>query len=144
MGRKGHRLPPGTSSVALRATGRENERRAGRSCSSERAAHGHRQAQITLALPLFGEKVRADAQRLVFWLAHHQDNGRFTVARLHRICTGLALFERLLHVPTGTPPLPGCSYSVWMRCGTNASHSSISSSTGGVQGCQVSHPPHLW
>ncbi len=102
MWRKGYRLPPRKSPDARKSQrGRENERRAGRSCSSEDAAQGHRQAQITLALPLFREKVRAPAQRLVFWLAYLKDDGRFTVARLRRICTGLALFQRLYVFPRG-------------------------------------------
>ena len=61
--------------------------------------------------------------------------GRFTVARLRRIYTGLALFKRLYMFSRGRHLCRGVAIQLWFGCGTKAPNSSIIlSTTGGVQG----------
>ena len=61
--------------------------------------------------------------------------GRFTVARLRRIYTGLALFERLYVFSRRHHLCRGAAIQFWLECGANAPDSSIIfSTTGGVQG----------
>src|SRR5690348_14234588 len=61
--------------------------------------------------------------------------GRFTVARLRRISTGLALFEHLYVFSRRCYLCRGATIQFWFGCGTNVPNSSIiSPATRGMQG----------